>query len=101
MDVRPSVRMCVRTYIHDPVRLRLRHLYQVEFCSFIVRYPTAGAFVYCRHISSSYCLDLVKMYKVFERVTNFANFAYCKILSFAVRRIDWFLYARLKNIKSS
>ena len=45
-NVRPSVRMCVRTYVHtyerDPVRLRLRHLYQVEFCSFIVRYPTAG-----------------------------------------------------------
>ena len=41
-NVRPSVRMCVRTYIRDPVRLRLRHLYQVELCSFIVRYPTAG-----------------------------------------------------------
>ena len=34
------------------VRLRLRHLYQVEFCSLIVRYPTAGASVYCGHISS-------------------------------------------------
>ena len=42
-NVRPSVRMCV---------LRLRHLYQVEFCSFIVRYPTARASVYCGHISS-------------------------------------------------
>ena len=31
MNVRPSVRMCVHTYIRDPVRLRLRHLYQVEF----------------------------------------------------------------------
>ena len=45
------VRMCVRTYVHtyvrDPVRLGLRHLYQVEFCSFIVRYPTAGASFYC------------------------------------------------------
>ena len=67
MNVRP-VRMCVRmnvlmyvhtyvctyvrTYICDPVRLRLRHLYQVEFCSFIVKYPTAGASVYCGHISS-------------------------------------------------
>ena len=40
-------------YVCDPVRLRLRHLYQVEFCSFIVRYPTAGACVYCGHISSS------------------------------------------------
>ena len=48
MNVCPSVRMCVR----DPVRLRLRHLYQVEFCSFIVRYPTAGASVYCEHISN-------------------------------------------------
>ena len=48
-NVRPSVRMCV----HDPVRLRLRHLYQVEFCSFIVRYPIVGASVYCGHISSS------------------------------------------------
>ena len=67
--------MCVRTYICDPVRLRLRHLYLVEFCSFIVGYPTMGASMYCGHISSSYCLDLVKMYKVFERVTNFANFA--------------------------
>ena len=32
-NVRPSVRMCVRTCIHtyvrDPVRLGLRHLYQV------------------------------------------------------------------------
>ena len=37
-------------YIRDPARLRLRHLYQVEFCSYIVRYPTAGA--YCGHISS-------------------------------------------------
>ena len=41
-NVGPSVRLCVRTYIRDPVRLRIRHLYQVEFCSFIVRYPTAG-----------------------------------------------------------
>ena len=45
-NVRPSVQMCVHTYVHmyvhDPVRLRLRHLYQVEFCSFIVRYPTRG-----------------------------------------------------------
>ena len=43
-------------YVRDPVRLRLRHLYQVKFCSFIVRYPTAGgggASVYCGHISSS------------------------------------------------
>ena len=31
----------VLMYILDPVRLRLRHLYHVEFCSFIVRYPTA------------------------------------------------------------
>ena len=30
MNERPSVRMCVRMYIRDPVRLRLRHLYQVE-----------------------------------------------------------------------
>ena len=60
MKVRPSVRMCVRTYIHayvhmyirDAVRLRLRHLYQVEFCSFIVGYPIAGASMYCGHISS-------------------------------------------------
>ena len=43
----------VHRYVHVPVRLRLRHLYQVEFCSFIVRYPTAGASVYCGHISSS------------------------------------------------
>ena len=43
----------VHTYVHDPVRLRLRHLYQVEFCIFIiVRYPTAGASMYCGHISS-------------------------------------------------
>ena len=39
-------------YLRDPVRLRLRLLYQVEFCSFIVRYPTAGASVYYGHISS-------------------------------------------------
>ena len=55
-NVRPSVRMCIHTYVLkyvcDPVKLRLRHLYQVEFCSFIVRYPTAGASVYCGHISS-------------------------------------------------
>ena len=43
-NVHLFVRMCVCTYICtcDPVRLRLRHLYQVEFCSFIVRYPTGG-----------------------------------------------------------
>ena len=51
--LRPSVRMFVRTYVRDPVRLRLRHLHQVELCSFIVRYPTAGAAVYCGHISIS------------------------------------------------
>ena len=50
-----SVRMCVHTYVRayvrDSVRLRLRHLYHVEFCSFIVRYPTAGgAYVYSGHI---------------------------------------------------
>ena len=57
-SIRGYVRMCiwmyvllyVCTYVHDPVRLGLRHLYQVEFCSFIVRYPTAGASVYCEHI---------------------------------------------------
>ena len=42
----------VFTYVHDPVRLRLRHLYQVESCNFIVRYSTAGASVYCGHISN-------------------------------------------------
>ena len=47
-----NVCTCVHTYVRDPVRLR--HLYQVEFGSFIVRYPTAGASVYCGHISSSY-----------------------------------------------
>ena len=41
INVCPSVR--------DPVRLRLRHLYQVEFCSFMVRYPTS---MYCGHICS-------------------------------------------------
>ena len=51
-NVHLSIWMCVHTYVHDPVRLRLRHLYQVEFCSFIVRYPTVGASVYCGHISS-------------------------------------------------
>ena len=45
-------------YVCDPVRLRLRHLYQVEFCSFIVRYPTAGASVYCGHISSCFSFSM-------------------------------------------
>ena len=49
-----SVRMCVHTYVRAyvrvSVRLKLRHLYHVEFCSFIVRYPTAGGSVYCGHI---------------------------------------------------
>ena len=65
MCVSPSVRMCVRTpirmYIRDPFRLRLRHLYQVEFCSFIVTYPTAGASVYCGHISS---LDITQGFQI-------------------------------------
>ena len=26
MNVRPSEQMCVHTYVHDPVRLGLRHL---------------------------------------------------------------------------
>ena len=52
MNVRHFVRICVCTYVRDPVRLRLKHLYQVEFCSFIVGYPTAGASMYCGHISS-------------------------------------------------
>ena len=47
---------CMNVYVQDPVRLRLRHLYQVEFCSFIVRYPTAGVSVYCGHISSFFFL---------------------------------------------
>ena len=49
----------VCTYTRDPVRFRLRHLYQVEFCSFIVRYPTAGASVYCGHISSLLCFIVI------------------------------------------
>ena len=49
--------MYIHKYIRDPVRLRLRHLYQVEFCSFIVGYPSAGASVYCGHISSSLFFD--------------------------------------------
>ena len=44
--------MYIRTYVCDPVRLWLRHLYQVEICSFIVRFPTAEASVYCGHIFS-------------------------------------------------
>ena len=36
----------IRTYVRDPVRLRLRHLYQVEFCSFIVRYREHQCTVY-------------------------------------------------------
>ena len=67
MCVRGYVYTCVRiyvllyecvyihTYVRDPVRLRLRHLYQVEFCSFIVRYPTAGASMHYGHISSWHC----------------------------------------------
>ena len=47
-----SVCTNVRTYVHDPVKLGLRHLYQVDFCSFIFRCPTAGASIYCGHISS-------------------------------------------------
>ena len=39
-------------YVPDPIRLRLRHFHQAEFCNFIVRYPTAGASMYCGHISS-------------------------------------------------
>ena len=39
-------------YVRDPVRLRLRHLYQVVFCSFIVKYLAAGVSVYYGHISS-------------------------------------------------
>ena len=53
-------------YLCDPVRLRLRHLYQVEFCSFIVRYPTGGASVYCGHISSS-CLLSSKTSPLWQR----------------------------------
>ena len=49
-------------YVRDPVKLRLRHLYQVEFCSFIVRYPTAGASVYCGHISSFHLVFFIKAY---------------------------------------
>ena len=48
-----NVCIYICTYIRDPVRLRLRHLYHVEFCRFIVRYSTVGASVYCEHISSS------------------------------------------------
>ena len=51
-----SVCTNVCTYIRDPVRLRLRYLYQVEVCSFIVRYPTAGASVYRGHISSFFLI---------------------------------------------
>ena len=47
-----NVSMYVYMYVCDPVRLRLRHLYLVEFCSFIVRYPTAWASVYFGHVSS-------------------------------------------------
>ena len=55
VSVSSYVGTCVRMYTllyDDPVRLGLRHLHQVEFYSFIVRYPTAGASMYCEHISS-------------------------------------------------
>ena len=45
------ISFCIHVYVRDPVRLRLRHLYQVEFCIFIVGYPTAEASVYSGHIS--------------------------------------------------
>ena len=43
-NVRPSVRMCVRMYIHDPVRLWLRHpctvdTFLVGICLWTVQYP--------------------------------------------------------------
>ena len=41
-SVRGYMRTNVRPSVCDPVRLRLRHLYQVEFCSFIIGYPTGG-----------------------------------------------------------
>ena len=46
------MRTYIHTYVRDPVRLGLRYLYQIEFCSVIVRYPTAGPSMYCEHISS-------------------------------------------------
>ena len=66
--------VCICMYIRDPVRRRLRHLYQVEFCCFIVRYPTAGASVYCGHISSFFfgliffgCILFGFLGKIFSR----------------------------------
>ena len=54
--------MYLHMYVCDPVRLRLRHLYQVEFCSFIVRYPTAEASVYCGHLSSCFLLFFLMLF---------------------------------------
>ena len=55
--VRPSVRMFVRLYVCDPVRLKLRHLYQVELV--LWRNSIAWASVYCGHISSLNRLYLI------------------------------------------
>ena len=62
----------VHTYVRDPVRLRLRHLYQVEFCSFIVRYPTAGASVYCEHVSSS--IKIFRLLSYFSSMETYDKF---------------------------
>ena len=62
---RSCVQMYIHTYIRDPIRLRLRHLYQVEFCSFIVRYPTAGASVYSGRISSFVLFFQPQIFNIF------------------------------------
>ena len=73
-NVRPSVWMCV----HVPVTLRLRHLYQVEFCSFIVRYPTVGASVYCGHISSCcFFFQVFKKKSVYAKHSDKEGWANC------------------------
>ena len=94
-NVRPSVRMCVRmyihTYVHDPIRLRLRHLYQVEFCSFIVRYPTAWLSVYCGHISSLWRnkKNFVDTPSYLELWNNFCVYENLNLLTYLSYNLTW------------
>ena len=72
------------TYVRDPVRLRLRHLYQVEFCNFKVRYPTAGASVYCGHISIFF-FSILQIWSVEIQISRSISES---PLDFEIRRVD-------------
>ena len=73
------VRTYIHTYVRDPVRLRLRHLYQVEFCSFIVKYHRGHPCTLDTFLVVFFCFGFVDLFVIYQQQSEQANMFGCRI----------------------